>query len=283
MMNQSAPPRLLQRVATYSATILDRKSLCGEPELLLVPLFCSPSTNSIDIGAFTGLYTFHMARLSHQCFAFEPNPDAFYALKASVPDNVVLRRQAVSDELAIKKLYVPQACGNNQYPWASVEETPIIRTSNCNSLDINSLRLDDEDFGCVSFIKVDVEGHELQVIQGAANLIRKHQPAILLELEERHQPGCVAHTQSFLSRLGYHGYFLAEGAAGCYQSANDLAGALRRIERFDLTEHQKNENAMQMGGTRPKGVYVKNFIFVPHRFDLPSAVYRLGVPKTAER
>ena len=38
----------------------------------------------------------------------------------------------------------------------------------------------------ISFIKIDVEGHELKVIDGAKETLKKHKPNLLIEIEEKH-------------------------------------------------------------------------------------------------
>lgn len=60
-------------------------------------------------------------------------------------------------------------------------------------------RLDDIYTGRVSFIKLDVEGHELQVLEGAKNVILENLPTILVELIDYEN----SEVPSFLKELGY--------------------------------------------------------------------------------
>ena len=55
----------------------------------------------------------------------------------------------------------------------------------------------------VSFIKIDVEGHELQVLQGAQNLLTTQMPLILLELLTEDIQAQRAASLDFLSEIGY--------------------------------------------------------------------------------
>ena len=45
--------------------------------------------------------------------------------------------------------------------------------------DVNDLNLDD-----LSLIKIDVEGHELEVIAGMINIIKKYLPIIIVEIRK---------------------------------------------------------------------------------------------------
>ena len=60
----------------------------------------------------------------------------------------------------------------------------------------------------ISFIKIDVEGHELNVIEGAINIINKYKPTLLVEIEEKHTKKPVLNTINKIMKYGYKVYFL---------------------------------------------------------------------------
>src|SRR5947209_3295951 len=82
--------------------------------------------------------------------------------------------------------------------------------------------------GNVGFIKIDVEGHEHSVLQGAQRTIERCRPRVLIEAEERHAPGSVRRIQAFFRRFGYRGYFV-------------FHRQLAPIERFDPARMQRSE------------------------------------------
>ena len=53
--------------------------------------------------------------------------------------------------------------------------------------DVVTKKLDNFNFtNKISFIKIDVEGHEIEVIEGGKLMIKKNKPVLLVEIEERH-------------------------------------------------------------------------------------------------
>ena len=52
---------------------------------------------------------------------------------------------------------------------------------------IKKTSLDEYNFSHeIGFIKIDVEGHELEIIRGGKNFLKHHKPVMLIEIEERH-------------------------------------------------------------------------------------------------
>ena len=78
------------------------------------------------------------------------------------------------------------------------------------SIKVNKKRLDDIIKKNVSFIKIDVEGHEKSVISGAKNLILKFKPTLLVEIEQRHSGVNVKDTINYINNFGYNSYFLKD-------------------------------------------------------------------------
>ncbi len=103
----------------------------------------------------------------------------------------------------------------------------------------------------VGFIKVDVEGHELDVLRGAEATLRRDRPALLVESEERHRPGAVAAVHGFLGSLGYHGFMVDDGR-------------LVSLGGFDPSRDQNvpNDRLMDLNAGHYEGRYVNNFFFV---------------------
>ena len=115
-----------------------------------------------------------------------------------------------------------------------------VRTRTIDSLDLSK----------VGFIKIDVEGHELAVLQGAERTIASQRPKLLIEAEERHRQDAVASVGRLLQAYGYVGWFL-------------YGDRLHAIAEFNPTLHQ-NPEAVPIRSRRPdqaRLAYINNFIF----------------------
>ena len=60
----------------------------------------------------------------------------------------------------------------------------------------------------IGFIKIDVEGHELEVIEGAKNTIINNMPVLLIEIEKRHTKEPVENSINHIKKIGYECFFL---------------------------------------------------------------------------
>jgi FkbM family methyltransferase len=133
--------------------------------------------------------------------------------------------------------------------------------SPCAEITVRVRRLDDYQFDSVGFMKIDVEGHELAVLNGAVVTIERNRPALLIELEERHRKNAVADTASLLKSLRYDGYFLLEGRV-C------------SIGEFDRDLHQNPANISSWKeGWKRRGTYANSFVFLP--IELMGAAIRM--------
>jgi hypothetical protein len=126
--------------------------------------------------------------------------------------------------------------------------------TNIQSCQCRLVRLDDTISEPVGFIKIDVEGHELAVLQGAARILELERPVVLVESEKRHHLDAPQNIFNLMVARGYKGLFLQDGKP-------------RPLSAFDTGLHQ-NPAALE-GGVRKIGTYINNFIFLPDYDDRP--------------
>jgi len=127
-------------------------------------------------------------------------------------------------------------------------------------VEVPAERLDAFDLRSVGFIKIDVEGHKVSVLEGARETIRRERPNLVVEATDLFRPDSIADCRAFFESLDYGGYFLMEGR-------------LLPIDRF-LPSYQ---DPSQREPGAPQGIRLRNFIFVPHeQRDLLRAIDRLA-------
>jgi FkbM family methyltransferase len=149
---------------------------------------------ALDIGANKGSYLYSMARWAgaSPVVAFEPQSRlAAYlagACRRSGLRNVTIENLALSNQQGELQLFVP---GDSHSPGASLEAS-IADKTDCHTETVSVTTLDAYAAGKlhspVRVIKIDVEGHEMAVIEGALALIRRDKPLLVIECEGRHLP-----------------------------------------------------------------------------------------------
>ena len=60
----------------------------------------------------------------------------------------------------------------------------------------------------IGFKKIDVEGHEKEVIDGARKIININRPVLLVEIEQKHTKNEVIDTINYINNLGYNSFYL---------------------------------------------------------------------------
>jgi FkbM family methyltransferase len=143
-----------------------------------------PGDTAIDIGANIGLLTFHMATLvgsSGRVHAFEPNPVLQERLERAIARNrmsqIKLHRVAVGREASSMELCVPR--GNaGAASLAHRFDHDISTTFQVQVRPLDEVLCDR--VSSIRLVKIDVEGFEQQVFDGAEGLFRKVPPAAIL-------------------------------------------------------------------------------------------------------
>ncbi|WP_348251949.1 FkbM family methyltransferase [Leptolyngbya sp. FACHB-1515] len=143
-----------------------------------------PGMTVIDVGANVGVYSFSAAQKvgkSGRVFAIEPFSTCVQLLQQTCQLNqltqVIVCAGAASDRNGEAKLALHAASELNEIVTDDTSDRPT-ETIACFTLD--SL-LDRHQLQRVDWLKIDAEGHEMQVLQGSDRLLQQFQPAILYE------------------------------------------------------------------------------------------------------
>lgn len=144
-----------------------------------------PGDWAIDVGANAGHYAWAMAAAvgpEGRVFAFEPIPETFDLLAATarrVPyQNITAINMACSDEHIVAEMAVPVATsGLRNFYLAKIVEEGIAPGVRAIGVPLDAFQWPRR----VAVLKIDAEGHDFAVLRGAARLIERDQPAILIE------------------------------------------------------------------------------------------------------
>lgn len=187
-----------------------RRNRRFEPDLWLIPQYCRRDVGAVDIGANMGIFSRWMARHAGKVDSFECNPHLFEHLERFLPRNVSLHRCALSSAPGRASLrFDPGNTGIGTIESANrLDKNPGIRL--VESIEVEVSRLDDFQLGPCSFVKIDVEGHELEVLKGARQFLERNRPTLLIEIEERHCPGNLKAVPEWLAALNYDSWVLGD-------------------------------------------------------------------------
>ena len=181
----------------------------GEPELKLVPVLCRKDSTAVDIGAHFGMYSYWMREHSAEVHAFEPVPRLAKVLAAGHrrDGRVSVHEGALSATTGEATLRAPIAgLGRSTIEVSNALEGMKDPTVTIDERSVTTWTLDEFELQRVALIKIDVEGHEESALQGALATLAKWRPALIVELEERHNPGCIERVTQLLAPLGYERY-----------------------------------------------------------------------------
>lgn len=206
---------------------------------------------AIDVGANAGGYLQTLLDAGCRCIAFECNPRLRRALEAKYRgnDRVTVRGEALSSQAGVASLRIPMRWWSESDGGSTIEPAnrvaigfwPVRRVM------VQRCTLDAVVDAPVSLVKIDVEGHELDVLKGAAAVLEKDRPGLIVECEDRHRPGGTSEMFRFLESRGYRGFFI-------------LDGRIHPLGEFTLALQDPAELAKRL--PRRMTRYVNNFIFL---------------------
>lgn len=159
--------------------IVDNDKFFEEDILLELDQYINNNSVILDIGANIGNHSLYWSkkRNARKIYCFEPIRDTFTILKKNIAlnhlENIVFPvNVGLSDEKAMAKV--------KRFTYSDVGGTSITKD---DTGDIQLEYLDNVEIAesQIDFVKIDVEGHEINVLNGAANTINKYKPDIFIE------------------------------------------------------------------------------------------------------
>ncbi len=181
-----------------------------EPELGRLDELVPRGAWAVDVGVWWGPWTWWLARRATRVDSFEPNVDLVDRLDPVFPANATIHPVALSDRTGQAEFWVPSG-GTGTEGRGSLER-PERLDEGWKHRPVVIGRLDDFGLVDVGFVKIDVEGHEFAVLQGATELLERERPTVLVEIELRpDRPGPLDPIIEFFGDRYYRGEFLYRG------------------------------------------------------------------------
>lgn len=155
-----------------------------------------------DVGANLGVYVIALGKKASKVIAFEPHPKSFEMLEKNVQlnhlNNVILIQKAVSDSKKKVLLDLSYASIASEIVSSNVLEKV---TDTNNFLETESIDLDTALAmeNRLDWLLIDVEGSEVNVLNGAEMIIKKFAPKIIIEVRVEY----VDQVSAILTSKGY--------------------------------------------------------------------------------
>jgi len=214
----------------------------------LIKKMITKGESVIDIGANIGYFTLIFAKIvgaQGQVFAFEPDTENFNLLKKNISynnyENVTVENLALSDFTGKTKLYISKYNNGMHRIYPSLLCTEDFININVKTLDDYLEKIDYHKK--ISFVKIDVEGSELNVLRGMKSIIEKNKIlTILLEfvpaslIEAKNDP---MELLCFLKEYNFEIYSI-NSITGNLEIENDVKNL---HDRFDKKLHSKSIGA----------------------------------------
>ncbi|MCF7889453.1 MAG: FkbM family methyltransferase [Victivallales bacterium] len=229
-------------------------SFSFDPEMKYINEFTKNNDVALDIGANIGIYTRYLAKKFNKVESFEPIEQAYRYIEALNLNNVTLHKVALSNKTGRDFINVPMKHGLFRYGNSSIENLVHSKYHKRKRVPISVVTLDSYNYESLDFIKIDVEGHEMSVLEGGRNTIRKLKPNLLIEIEQRHLPAnlSIYDVFTYILEKGYKGYFIEKNR-------------LNSINNFDLQKHQvqylEHNNEIKLSNKNKGKNYINNFFF----------------------
>jgi FkbM family methyltransferase len=189
---------------------------------------------AVDIGSNYGIYSFLFSKFFKKVESFEPIQKHFIETN-KLFSNVTVNNYALGNKDSIENINVPIINNKLIYGYSSIN----IKFQKFISEKIYVKKFSKVfKYKTLAFMKIDVEGYEIQVINGAFNLIKKFRPIIMIEIEDRHNKKSFDFIYNKLKNINYNCYYL---------------------HKFKLREITFSSVALdQLSDTR----YINNFFFI---------------------
>lgn len=188
--------------------------------LKTLTLLASREKTFLEVGAHVGYYSIRMAKLYGKVIAVEPNPQSIECLKKNIELNNV-------ENIEI----IPVACGEKEEvkPIGLMEGGTSFYRVNAPTINVTVKKLD-QIVAHADIVKIDVEGWEEKVVNGARELISRSRPIIFIEHHEfEYYPEARGSYENIRRQLSNYRRFNLDCTRFCYVPEEKLYSLGRQV------------------------------------------------------
>lgn len=192
---------------------------------------------AIDCGANIGVHTIEWARFMHgwgDVVAFEAQERIFYALAGNLAMNNCFNARAIwaavgasngSLRVPVPDYMVPSSFGSLELRQSARTEFigQHIDYSDAATQVVQMMAIDSLNLPRLDLIKIDIEGMEMEALEGARDTIARLRPHLLIEKIKSNEDALIA----FVTRLGYQVFPLGINILAVH-ATDPIAGELQR-------------------------------------------------------
>jgi FkbM family methyltransferase len=196
---------IVHKYDTCIADYLRNGCLFEKFQLSFIKQFIHPNKNIIDLGANIGTHSIIYSNYTTgNVYSFEPQKMVFDILNKNIQcnncNNIIPYNCGASN--INNKFYMNAHYDFKENQGAFKIDENLNKT---NGLEIDCVVIDELNLNDISYVKIDVEGHEYYALQGMKNLLIRNRPTIMIEIHDF----CSTknETINFLLSLGYSNFY----------------------------------------------------------------------------
>ena len=157
-----------------------KKEVVNEKPIFLK--YVNKNKNVLDIGGCVGVMSMMLSEITtKKVYVYEPNPISFNLLIQNIKNNniknVIAHNYAIGNTLTETKIIFSHPDNIGQTMLAINKE----QIKNSNGVKVDLFKLDDVSVKDIGFIKIDVEGYELEVLRSGKNLLTNNEITVAVE------------------------------------------------------------------------------------------------------
>lgn len=148
----------------------------------------------VDVGTNVGIWSLPFSKVFETTVSYEPSKQNVECLLANIPSGIDFREKAVANFQGTAEFHqAGKNCGDGKLCRPGIDA----------SYTVPVVRLDDENLNNVDLIKIDVQGWEYEVLDGARQVIEHQRPWVIFEVNQDIDECC-----QLMEDLGYETLFL---------------------------------------------------------------------------